>query len=365
MALKCGLVGLPNVGKSMLFNGLSNGNAASANFPFCTIEPNIGVVAVPDPRMELLAAWAHSKNIIPAVIEFVDIAGLVKDAHQGEGLGNKFLSHIREVDAIVHVIRCFEDEDVLHVAGSVDPIFDKQIIDHELRCKDIDTLTKRLDKIEKLAKHGPKAQQHACALLNLFLQELKQGRDARAIQVEAADQPFIDDWQLLTSKPVIYFANVDEATILGKKNPHLAALQEAVAQENSKLIIGSTALEMQLNGLNSDEKDFFLKEYKLMESALDKLIQSAYALLKLITYFTVGPQEVRAWTIQNGTKAPQAAGVIHTDFQRGFIKAEVIAFEDYKTYKSENGCREAGKLRIEGKEYIVQDGDVMLFRFNV
>ena len=361
MALKCGLVGLPNVGKSMLFNGLSNGNAASANFPFCTIEPNVGVVAVPDPRMELLAALAHSKNIIPAVIEFVDIAGLVKDAHQGEGLGNKFLSHIREVDAIVHVIRCFEDEDVLHVAGSVDPVFDKQVIDHELRCKDIDTLTKRLDKIEKFAKHGAKAPQHE--LLNLFLTALKQGRDARAIQVAPADQPLVNDWQLLTSKPVIYFANVDEATIFG--NPHLDALKKAIAEENGKVIIGSTALEVQLNALNGEDKGFFLKEYNLMESALDKLIQSAYSLLQLITYFTVGPQEVRAWTIQKGTKAPQAAGVIHTDFQRGFIKAEVIAFEDYKNYKSENGCREAGKLRIEGKDYIVQDGDVMLFRFNV
>ncbi|WP_342265342.1 redox-regulated ATPase YchF [Cardinium endosymbiont of Philonthus spinipes] len=363
MALRCGLVGLPNVGKSMLFNGLSNGNAASANFPFCTIEPNVGVVAVPDSRMQLLATLADSKNIIPTAIEFVDIAGLVKDAHQGEGLGNKFLNHIREVDAIVHVIRCFEDEDVVHVAGSVDPVFDKQIIDHELRCKDIDTLTKRLEKIEKLAKQGPKAQQHTYELLNLFLTALKQGRDARAIPVAAADQPLIDEWQLLTSKPVIYFANVDEATILGSANPHLAALKEVT--ENSKMIIGSTALEAQINALNGEEKDFFLKEYNLMESALDKLIQSAYSLLDLITYFTVGPQEVRAWTIQNGTKAPQAAGVIHTDFQRGFIKAEVISFEDYKTYKSESGCREAGKLRIEGKEYLVQDGDVMLFRFNV
>lgn len=365
MALKCGLVGLPNVGKSMLFNGLSNGNAASANFPFCTIAPNLGVVAVPDPRMELLATYAEAKNSIPTSIAFVDIAGLVKDAHKGEGLGNKFLAHIREVDAIVHVIRCFEDEDVLHVAGSVDPVFDKQIIDYELRCKDIDSLTKRLHKMEHLAKHAPKVPQSTYELLNRFLTALKQGRNARDIQVSAADQPLVDDWQLLTSKPVIYFANVDEATILGRENLHLDALQAAIAQENGKVIIGSTALEIQLNALNGDERNFFLEAYKLMGSALDKLIQSVYSLLQLITYFTVGPQEVRAWTIQNGIKAPQAAGVIHTDFQRGFIKAEVIAFEDYKTYKSVHGCREAGKLRIEGKDYIVQDGDIMFFRFNV
>ncbi|MGI2298991.1 redox-regulated ATPase YchF [Candidatus Cardinium hertigii] len=365
MALKCGLVGLPNVGKSMLFNGLSNGNAASANFPFCTIEPNLGMVIVPDPRIERLTTLANSKNSIPAVIEFVDIAGLVKDAHQGEGLGNKFLSHIREVDAIVHVIRCFEDEDVLHIAGGVDPVFDKQIIDHELRCKDIDSLTKRLNKMEQFAKHASKASQDGHKLLNLFLTALKQGRNARDIRVTAADQPLIDDWQLLTSKPVIYFANVDEATILGNDNPHLSALQEAITEENSKMIVGSTALEIQLNALNGEEKDFILQTYKLKASALDTLIQSTYSLLELITYFTVGPQEVRAWTIQNGTKAPQAAGVIHTDFQRGFIKAEVIAFEDYQTYKNVHSCREAGKLRIEGKDYVVQDGDVMLFRFNV
>ncbi|MGI2257090.1 redox-regulated ATPase YchF [Candidatus Cardinium hertigii] len=365
MALKCGLVGLPNVGKSMLFNGLSNGNAASANFPFCTIEPNLGMVMVQDPRMELLATLASSKNSIPAVIEFVDIAGLVKDAHQGEGLGNKFLSHIREVDAIVHVIRCFEDKDVLHVAGGVDPVFDKQIIDHELRCKDIDSLTKRLNKMEQFAKHAAKASQDGYKLLNLFLTALKQGRNARDILVTAADHRLIDDWQLLTSKPVIYFANVDEATILGNKNPHLSALQEVISEENSKMIVGSTALEIQLNALSGEEKDFVLQTYNLKAAALDTLIQSTYSLLQLITYFTVGPQEVRAWTIQNGTKAAQAAGLIHTDFQRGFIKAEVIAFEDYQSYKSVHGCREAGKLRIEGKDYIVQDGDVMLFRFNV
>lgn len=365
MGLKCGLIGLPNVGKSMLFNGLSNGNAASANFPFCTIEPNIGVVSVPDERIEILAKLAGSKHTIPTIIEFVDIAGLVKDAHQGEGLGNKFLSHIGQVDAIVHVVRCFEDPNVLHVAGGVDPVFDKQIIDHELRCKDIDTLQKRLEKIEKLAKHGPKAQEHACELLQLFLSAMREGRDARSVEVPPADQSLVKDWQLLTAKPVIYFANVDEATILGQKNLHLLALQEAIAKEDNRVVIGSTVLESQINALESEEKAFFLSEYNLQNAALDQLIQSAYGLLQLITYFTVGPQEVRAWTIPKGTKAPQAAGVIHSDFQRGFIKAEVIAFHDYISYKSESACREAGKLRIEGKDYVVQDGDIMLFRFNV
>jgi GTP-binding protein YchF len=251
------------------------------------------------------------------------------------------------------------------VAGSVDPIFDKQVIDHELRCKDIDTLTKRLTKMEKLTKNGPKVQQQECDLLKHFLAALEQGNDARKIPVEAATQAIIDSWQLLTSKPVIYFANVDEATILGAKNPHLAALQEVMAEDNAGVMVGSAALEAQFNALTGDEKHFFLAAYNLTESGLNKLIQSAYAILKLITYFTVGPQEVRAWTIEKGTKAPQAAGVIHTDFQRGFIKAEVISFQDYKTFKSESACREAGKLRIEGKDYLVQDGDVMLFRFNV
>ncbi|MBX9890410.1 MAG: redox-regulated ATPase YchF [Amoebophilaceae bacterium] len=365
MALKCGMVGLPNVGKSMLFNALSNGNAASANFPFCTIEPNIGVAAVPDNRMELLASWAQSKQIVPTYIEFLDIAGLVKGAHEGEGLGNKFLSHIREVDAIVHVIRCFEDDNIIHVAGSIDPIFDKEIIDHEMRCKDVDTLTKRVVKVEKLAKNGDLLQQQEYSLLKYYLTELAKGKQARQIEIDHAQQAIVASWQLLTAKPVIYFANVDEATLLGKANPHLIDLQEAASKEQIDVIVGCAALEAQMNDLTKDEKQFFLAAYGLEAAGLEQLIRSAYAILTLITYFTVGPQEVRAWTITKGTKAPQAAGVIHTDFQRGFIKAEVISFEDYQSFKSETGCREAGKVRIEGKEYVVQDGDVMLFRFNV
>ncbi|WP_109997101.1 redox-regulated ATPase YchF [Candidatus Cardinium hertigii] len=360
MALKCGIVGLPNVGKSMLFNALSNGNAASANFPFCTIEPNRGVVVVPDKRIKLLSTWAQSKRSVPTTIEFVDIAGLVQGAHEGEGLGNQFLGHIREVDAIVHVIRCFEEENVLHVAGGVDPLFDKEIIEHELRCKDIDTLTKRLEKAEKLAKQGGAADQQEVMGLQHLLQALKQGRDIRCVPIENAVQ---NAWQLLTAKPVVYFANVDEATLLGKENTHMVALQEAIV--DAELIVGCAALEAQFNLLTDEEQRFFLAEYNLTEPGLHKLIQSVYALLQLITYFTVGPEEVRAWTIQKGSKAPQAAGMIHTDFKRGFIKAEVISFQDYQTYKSESACRDAGKLRIEGKDYVVQDGDVLLFRFNV
>lgn len=363
MALKCGIIGLPNVGKSMLFNGLSNGHAASANFPFCTIEPNVGIVSVPDQRIELLATLAHTREIIPAHITFVDIAGLVAGAHRGEGLGNQFLSHIREVDAVVHVVRCFKNDSVLHVAGSIDPLFDKQVIDHELRCKDIETLARRLAKMEKLAKQG--AEDGEYRLLKRYLAALEAGKNARELIISTEEQTYCKEWQLLTAKPVIYFANVDEATLGGSPNPYLTTLMEAIAEEGCSLVVGCATLEAQLHGLIEEERQFFLQAYNITTSGLDQLIQAVYALLQYITYFTVGPKEVRAWTIQDGTKAPQAAGVIHSDFQKGFIKAEVISFEDYQNFKSESACRLAGKVRLEGKEYIVQDGDIMLFRFNV
>ncbi len=365
MGLQCGIVGLPNVGKSTLFNALSSARAEAANFPFCTIEPNVGVITVRDKRLDQLAALVNPAKVVPTVMEFVDIAGLVKGASKGEGLGNQFLGNIRQVDAIIHIIRCFEDDNIVHVDGSIDPVRDKEVIDMELQLKDLESVEKRIGRVEKMAKSGDKKAQKELETLNRFKTHLEAGQNIRSLGGESKEFSVVADLNLLTAKPVLYVANVDEES-LHQPNPYVEALQQCVAGEGASVLSICAGLEAQIAELESDEeKEMFLSEYGLEESGLNRLIHASYRLLDLITFFTAGPKEVRAWTIRKGWKAPQAAGVIHTDFERGFIRAEVIKFEDYVTYGSEHACKEAGKMYVEGKDYVVEDGDVIFFRFNV
>lgn len=366
MALQCGIVGLPNVGKSTLFNCLSNAKAQAANFPFCTIEPNVGVITVPDERLNKLAELVKPQRILPTTVEIVDIAGLVKGASKGEGLGNKFLANIRETDAILHVLRCFENENITHVDGSIDPVRDKEIIDTELQLKDLETVENRISRVQKQAQTGGDKQAKAVYdVLVKYKEALLQGKSVRTVDIDKEQKKFVKDLGLLTDKPVMYVCNVDEASAR-TGNAYVDAVREAVKDENAEILVVAAATEADIAELDTyEERQMFLEEIGLTESGVARLIKSAYKLLDLETYFTAGVQEVRAWTYEKGWKAPQCAGVIHTDFEKGFIRAEVIKYIDFITYGSEAACKEAGKMNVEGKEYIVQDGDIMHFRFNV
>lgn len=365
MALKAGIVGLPNVGKSTLFNALTSAKALAANYPFATKDPNVGIITVPDPRLEKLKELVVPQNLVPTTIEIVDIAGLIKGASKGEGLGNQFLANIREVDAIIHVVRCFVDDNVVHVDGGVDPVRDKDVIDTELILKDLESVEKRLDRLRKQAKTGNKADVHAVSVGEQIMEHLNSGNPARSLPLEGEDLELLQDMLLLTAKPILYVCNVDEASV-NTGNEHTARFKKAVEAEPAEVIFISAAIEAEIAQMETlEERKDYLDMMGLEEPGVNRLIRATYKLLDLITYFTAGVKEVRAWTIRKGWKAPKAASVIHTDFEKGFIRAEVIKYDDFIKYGSEAAVKEAGKMGVEGKEYVVGDGDVMHFRFNV